>query len=166
MSDNMTIEEVIEDVENPQFNIEVEVSERFRPQDRRSRTRILAQEWHEYSRPPRIYIYPKGESILDNFFVGRHNRPYKMYRERILPTVFEKLNWDPKTKVRWSQYAGCSCPCSPGFVVTQPTLKDPWDWDEQRARDAALPPRPMHMGLKNDYEPYDILVTVSNKEAK
>ena len=22
-------------------------------------------------------------------------------------------------KVRWDQYAGCSCPCSPGFVVTR-----------------------------------------------
>ena len=162
MSD-MTIEDVINDVENPQFNIEVEVCTRFNPNKRRSRTPILAQDWKEYHRSPRIYVFPKGESILQNFFMGRHNRPYKMYREKILPTVFEDLKWDPKIKVRWSQYAGCTCPCSPGFVVTQPTIKDPWDWDEMRARDAALPPRPMHMGLENDYEPYDVHVTISHK---
>ena len=164
MSDNMTIEDVIADVENPQFNIEVEVSTRFDPRDSRSRTPILAKEWDEYYRPPRIYIFPKGESILDNLFVGRHNRPYKMYREKILPTVFEELRWDAKTKVRWSQYAGCTCPCSPGFVVTKPTLKDPHDLDEWLARENHGPPRPMHMGLENDYEPYDVHVTISHKE--
>ena len=164
MSDKVTIEEVVDYIENPQFNIKVEVGERFNP--RSSRSRVYAREMNEYSRPPRIYIFPEGESILDNLLVGRHNRPYKMYRERILPTVFEELNWDPNTKVRWSQYAGCTCPCSPGFVVTQPTLKDPWDLEEVITRREALPPRPMHMGLKNDYEPYDVLVTISQKEAK
>ena len=166
MSDNMTIEEVIEDVENPQFNIEVKVITRFDPRKRRGLGRTYAKEMDDYYRPPRIYVFPKGESILQNFFVGRHNRPYKMYRERILPTVFEELRWDPKIKVRWSQYAGCSCPCSPGFIVTKPTLKNPRDLDEWFAHQNYGPPRPMHMGLKNDYEPYDVHVTISHKEAK
>ena len=30
---------------------------------------------------------------------------------------FDQLGIAPDTKVRWSQYAGCSCPCSPGFIV-------------------------------------------------
>jgi len=29
----------------------------------------------------------------------------------------EAMGLPADTKVRWSQYAGCSCPCSPGFVV-------------------------------------------------
>lgn len=159
MSKIVTIEDVINDVENPTFNIEVEVKERFDPRNRRQRTRISAQEWDEYHRAPRIYVWPKDESILDNLFFGRHNRPYKMYRELILPTVFEELGWDPDTKVRWSQKAGCSCPCSPGFVVTLPTIKDTYDYHEVFARNKNLPPRPA--SLKNDYAGYDIHVTIS-----
>ena len=161
----VTIEDVINDVENPTFDIEVEVITRRNPhhkgRDSRGRLRrVYAQELDEYHATPRIYIFPKGESILDNFFFGRHNRPFKMYRERILPTVFERVGWPADTKVRWSPKAGCKmCPCSPGFVVTQPTVKDPWDFEEMIERNKALPPRPAC--LENDYEPYDIHVEIS-----
>lgn len=64
----------------------------------------------------RIYIWPKGESIMENL-QNRRDRPHTAYRKEVLPTVFQKLGLDPATKVRWSQYAGCSCPCSPGFIV-------------------------------------------------
>lgn len=65
---------------------------------------------------PRIYVFTKGETILENL-QNRRDRPYTAYRKEVLPTVFAQLGVAPDTKVRWSQYAGCSCPCSPGFIV-------------------------------------------------
>ena len=68
---------------------------------------------------PRVYVFPRGESVLEQL-VDRHSRPYRVYRKEVLPQVWEQLGIDPASvKVRWDQYAGCSCPCSPGFVVTR-----------------------------------------------
>ncbi len=64
---------------------------------------------------PRIYIWPEGESIKENF-ENRRDRPYTIYKKEVLPQLFRKLGLNPK-KVGWSQKAGCSCPCSPGFIV-------------------------------------------------
>lgn len=66
----------------------------------------------------RIYFDVSGETLLDNLS-NRMSRPYTEYR-KLLPTVFETLELDPTNpnlKASWSQYAGCSCPCSPGFVI-------------------------------------------------
>lgn len=66
----------------------------------------------------RIYIFPKGESILEHLFGGRQTRPYTHYRKEVLPGVLASLGVRAEdVKVRWSKYAGCSCPCSPGFIV-------------------------------------------------
>lgn len=64
----------------------------------------------------RVYFDFKGESVYDNL-VNRKGRPYNVLRREVMPRVLEKMGLDPKTKVRWSQYAGCSCPCSPGFII-------------------------------------------------
>ena len=108
--DDTTIDDIIESVSNPQFDISIEVrkrdSNRMRNRDR----------WRDYWSNTKIYVFPKGEYFL-NQLMNRKSRPYKMYRKEIIPTVLESLNWEPDTKIRWSQYAGCSCPCSPGFRV-------------------------------------------------
>ena len=65
----------------------------------------------------RLYIWPKGESVLENLFEGRHNRPVSFYRKEILPTIRKLFNIDRNTAINWSQKAGCSCPCSPGFII-------------------------------------------------
>lgn len=64
----------------------------------------------------RIYFSFKDETILDNL-EKRKCRPHTTLRKEVVPQVLRKMGMDPKTKVRWSQYAGCSCPCSPGFIV-------------------------------------------------
>ena len=65
----------------------------------------------------RIYIFPKGETLLDNL-ENRRSRPYNLYRKQVIPTVLKAMGLPEDTKVRWSQYAGCSmCPCSPGFII-------------------------------------------------
>ena len=104
----MTIDNVIQDVQNPQFDIKVK---------RRKRSHNYSNV-REYNKKTRIYIWLEDESIMDNF-INRHSRPYTMYRKQILPKVFKELGWPLDTKVKWSQYAGCTCPCSPGFIINQ-----------------------------------------------
>ncbi len=68
---------------------------------------------------PRIYISIDGEmkheTLVHDLQNGR-NRPYTIYKKEVLPKLFRLLGINPK-KVGWSQKAGCSCPCSPGFIV-------------------------------------------------
>jgi hypothetical protein len=63
----------------------------------------------------RIYFFHEKETILEGFFYGRDNRPQKEYR-KLLPEVFKRMDKEPM-EVKWSQNAGCSCGCSPGFIV-------------------------------------------------
>lgn len=65
---------------------------------------------------PRVFVWPANESVLDNL-ANRRLRPYSLWRKEVLPKVWEQLGVT-NAKVRWSQYAGCTCPCSPGFIVT------------------------------------------------
>lgn len=71
----------------------------------------------------RLYVWPEDETVFENLFAGRHNRPVTEYR-KALPEIFEKLGIPADTKASWSQYAGCSCPCSPGFVLDRYTHTD------------------------------------------
>ena len=66
-------------------------------------------------RKTRVYVWPQNESILENL-MNRHERPYTLYRKEIMPNVVSALDL-PYAKWRWSQYAGCGCPCSPGFII-------------------------------------------------
>jgi hypothetical protein len=67
------------------------------------------------SKKVRIYFSVEGENVLQNL-VLRQSRPNKLYR-KFLPEVLEKMGFATGTKAYWDQHAGCSCPCSPGFVV-------------------------------------------------
>lgn len=64
----------------------------------------------------RVYFWPEGETFLENFFVGRRTRPVGALK-KLLPEVFKQQGL-PEHPAEWSQYAGCTCGCSPGFVVT------------------------------------------------
>jgi hypothetical protein len=60
---------------------------------------------------------PAGETVAEQLTM-RRLRPYNEYR-KLLPAVLEAAGVTaPSTSytVKWSQRAGCSCPCSPGFV--------------------------------------------------
>lgn len=62
---------------------------------------------------PRIYLFPEGESVLQNLF-NRRDRPYNAYRPLVLEEL-SKAGFKDAT-IRWSQKAGCECGCSPGFI--------------------------------------------------
>lgn len=70
------------------------------------------------SHKSRIYIFHPKETILENL-QNRRQRPVTQYKE-VLPQILAKFKEETgymPEKVRWSQKAGCSCGCSPGFIV-------------------------------------------------
>jgi hypothetical protein len=86
----------------------------------------LKVEWrHErsgkrYAQKMRIYFDIKGETLMENL-ENRRCRPYNEYK-KLLPQVIKELqnqglNITGNEKIYWSQKAGCSCGCSPGFVL-------------------------------------------------
>lgn len=77
---------------------------------------VRANTYKEFHKATRVYIHPQGETLMDNL-MNRRTRPYNEYRKQVMPAVIQALGLPAGTKVKWSQYAGCSCPCSPGFIV-------------------------------------------------
>lgn len=77
--------------------------------------RAYRGDYKHYESKPRLYISPVGETILDNL-VNRHSRPKDIYK-KLLPEIFKQAGLPEDTKAYWSQKAGCSCPCSPGFIL-------------------------------------------------
>ena len=80
---------------------------------------------------PKIYIFPEGQSgdeTLVEQLYSRRNRPYKLFKQDVLPQIMRVLEskhplvWNRLKDVKWGwrQDCGCSmCPCSPGFVGDQ-----------------------------------------------
>lgn len=86
------------------------------------------REHGDYGVAPRLYVDIEDETIFDNL-ANRTRRPYNIYKTAIwsseLPQVFDL------GKLSWSQYAGCSCPCSPGFILPKQVVSiggREWRW--------------------------------------
>lgn len=75
-----------------------------------------------YSAKPRIYIFPEGSNVF-NWLEERYKQPSKAYKKEVMPKLVEQLGITSDMKLKWSQYAGCSCGCSPGFIVEGDTRK-------------------------------------------
>jgi hypothetical protein len=78
----------------------------------------------EYGKKPlskvRMFVYSNAEAanpLVDFMTGGRYKRPHQAYRKEVLPLVLIDLMIASNTKVTWSQKAGCSCGCSPGFIL-------------------------------------------------
>jgi hypothetical protein len=76
--------------------------------------------WRSFNKMPRVYCTPTNETVVENFF-NRHNRPAKEYKKVAIDAL--KTLGIQATKMRWSQYAGCTCPCSPGFILDDFTVE-------------------------------------------
>jgi len=89
---------------------------------RRSGRLVRNRAAREYDyRPSKSRLYVGVDSERGPVTVGammdaRWENPVRQYR-KALPAIFAALGLDPATKARWSQYAGCGCPCSPGFIL-------------------------------------------------
>ena len=64
----------------------------------------------------RVYVWPKNESVIENF-VNRRSRPLNLYRQALREGLSNAGVDLSNVDYRWSQKAGCSCGCSPGFIV-------------------------------------------------
>ena len=62
----------------------------------------------------RVYVSWSGENMAQDF-VNRTSRPHGRVRP-LVEMVLEEAGIDV-TGMTWSQKAGCSCPCSPGFIL-------------------------------------------------
>ena len=71
-----------------------------------------------YNAKTRIYVFQAKETILDNL-INRRSRPRDLYRA-LVEQVYPELT----RSMRWSQKAGCSCGCSPGFIVDHTVRED------------------------------------------
>lgn len=75
----------------------------------------------------RIYFSLDGWSILDNLF-NRGSEPHVLVKPFIVPMALEAMGLPADTKATWSRKAGCSCGCSPAFIIDAPNEKgyDVW----------------------------------------
>ena len=78
---------------------------------------VYNRHWKSNRKYGRLHVFHKGEPILPDNLINRHYRPYELYRKVILPVVKEALDIDDAITFKWDIRAGCSCPCSPGFVI-------------------------------------------------
>lgn len=112
--------------------LDIRIQDRQQPTYRNGR---MEPSWGEYTSKPRCHIFPKGENVMENLFVGRRNRPVDVYKREVIPAVKQaivdrvmaskrgddrRVVTTDEVQARWSQKAGCSCGCSPGFIVTVP----------------------------------------------
>lgn len=67
-------------------------------------------------RKPRLYVHGESFDLLEDL-TNRGRRPYKVWRDAVRLLNMETGGVLSLQGMRWSQYAGCSCPCSPGFVL-------------------------------------------------
>jgi len=65
------------------------------------------------TRQGRVYVSAVAEFNVLEDLTNRLRRPHKAWRPMVLAAL-EQIGIMP-TRMYWSQYAGCSCPCSPGF---------------------------------------------------
>lgn len=72
--------------------------------------------YREWNKKPRVYVYPQGEGVWENL-QNRRNRPITEFRKVAYQALAQLGYTKSDVKLRWSQFAGCTCPCSPGFVM-------------------------------------------------
>jgi hypothetical protein len=84
------------------------------------KSEIRENSFKEREKKGRIYFFIEGENLLENIR-NRRFRPSKEYR-RVLSEALQIAGLtteqaDRSTRLAsWSQKAGCSCGCSPGFI--------------------------------------------------
>lgn len=74
----------------------------------------------EYYAAPRLYVSVEDETIMENL-MNRRSRPYNAYKTLIHGSDLGEII--DLSKLSWSQKAGCSCPCSPGFILKKQSIR-------------------------------------------
>ena len=66
----------------------------------------------DHYKSPRMYVEVADETVFDNI-ANRKRRPYNVYKTLIHSTNLASVL--DLSEFRWSQRAGCTCNCSPGY---------------------------------------------------
>ena len=86
---------------------------------------LVIERRHSYERgwnkAPRMYVDVSEQFNVIEDLMNRHRRPYAAWRKAVRRAL-AGVNID-LSKMAWSQKAGCSCPCSPGFVLNKQNLE-------------------------------------------
>ena len=70
-------------------------------------------EWRQAERASRVYVYSTGPFNVLEDLMNRYRRPAHLWR----PVTHEAMaRIGIVGRLTWSQKAGCSCGCSPGFI--------------------------------------------------
>lgn len=77
--------------------------------------------WRSYDSKPRMYVWTTGEFDVLEDLTNRGRRPFTLWRKAIRMNL-AGFGID-LSEMPWSQTAGCSCPCSPGFVLKKQTIE-------------------------------------------
>lgn len=63
-----------------------------------------------------------SDNVLDNFKDrlngNKSEREVRKANSKKIKEHFSKLYSKDHVKIKWDEYLGCSCPCSPGYRVT------------------------------------------------
>ena len=87
-------------------------------------SKVYNRKGEPYKLRNKMFIHPSGETLVD-FLETRFSRPYKFYKQEVIPLVMEQIEKKypdyykelKDTKWSWNKNCGCSmCSCSPGFV--------------------------------------------------
>lgn len=78
--------------------------------------------YRQRQRKSRLSVYGKTVETIAEDFVNRTRRPHKVYREAAKPFL-EALGL-PTKGIVWNQYAFCTCPCSPAFIMPEAIIRD------------------------------------------
>lgn len=108
----------METVESSIEVVDVRVDERTKPKyrfDSYATRWYLNGDWRSYEAKPRVYVWFKDESVGANLVTRFERKPnrYRPYVKAVLADL--GVEYD---KLAWGQKAGCSCGCSPGYVLT------------------------------------------------
>lgn len=72
--------------------------------------------YREWNKLPRFYVWSNEPETIQDNLANRMRRPHMQWKKRLKEVFAEAgIDYDPFT-LRWSQYAGCTCPCSPAFI--------------------------------------------------
>jgi hypothetical protein len=81
--------------------------------------KVQYPDYSEKIKKSRVYVWVEDEGVLDNLN-NRVNRPVALWKEIALKGLREiGLTEEFTGGLKWSQYAGCSCACSPGFIIKE-----------------------------------------------
>ncbi len=86
----------------------------------------MSESYTDYNKKPRIYV-SCDETLLENL-VNRTTRPVNAWG-RVIRKAMKQL--ELPGRIGWYQRAGCSCPCSPGFIWSDaPNFSAAWYMDK------------------------------------